>query len=67
MQQLTKLHVSTHWGHLQAYEIWYHTRYICCCYLRVGNNNRRTLYDTTFYKPEDDPKVSKHVALLIVT
>jgi len=47
MQQLTKLHVSTPWGHLQAYKIWYHTRY--------------------FYKPEDDPKVLKHVALLIVT
>jgi len=37
---------------------------VCCCYL--GSNNRRTLYDTVFYKPEDDPKGSKHVALLIV-
>jgi hypothetical protein len=25
MQQLTKVHVSTPWGHLQAYKIWYHT------------------------------------------
>jgi len=32
----------------------------------VGNNNWCTLYDTIFYKPEDDPKGSKHVALLIV-
>jgi len=30
MQQLKKLHVSTPWGHLQAYKIWYHTRYISC-------------------------------------
>jgi len=51
MQQLTKLHVSTPWGHLQVYKIWYHTS---------------TLYDTIFYKPEDDPKGLKHVALLIV-
>jgi hypothetical protein len=29
MQQLTKLHVSTLWGHLQAYKIWYRTRYFC--------------------------------------
>jgi len=34
MQQLIKLHVSTPWGHLQAYKKWYHTRYICCYYLR---------------------------------
>jgi len=34
MQQLTKLHVSTAWGHLQAYKIWYHTKYICSYYLR---------------------------------
>jgi len=34
MQRLIKLHVSTPWGHLQAYKIWYHTRYICCYYLR---------------------------------
>jgi len=34
MQQLVQLHVSTVWGHLQAYKIWYHTRYICYCYLR---------------------------------
>jgi len=34
MQQLTKLHVSTPLGHLQAYNAWYHTRYACCCYLR---------------------------------
>jgi len=27
MQLLTKLHVSTTWGHLQAYKIWYRTRY----------------------------------------
>ena len=27
---------------------------------------RSTLYDTIFYKPEDDPKGLKHVALLIV-
>jgi len=33
---------------------------------RVGSNNRRTLYDTIFYKPEDDPRGLKHVALLIV-
>jgi len=32
----------------------------------VGSNNRRTLYDTIFYKPEDDPRGLKHVALLIV-
>jgi len=32
--QLTKLHVSTPWGHLQAYKIWYHTKYICCYNLR---------------------------------
>jgi len=25
---------------------------------------RRTLYDTIFYKPEDDPRGLKHVALL---
>ena len=25
MQQLIKLHVSTPWGQLQAYKIWYHT------------------------------------------
>ena len=31
----------------------------------LGSNNRRTLYDTIFYKPEDDPMGSKHVALLI--
>jgi len=31
----------------------------------VGSNNRSTLYDNIFYKPEDDPKGSKHVALLI--
>ena len=34
MHQLIQLHVSTPWGHLQAYKIWYHTRYICCYYLR---------------------------------
>jgi len=34
MQQLTKLHVSTPWGHLQDYKIWYHTRYINWYYLR---------------------------------
>ena len=33
-ERLKKLHVSTPWGHLQAYKIWYHTRYVCCCYLR---------------------------------
>jgi len=33
----------------------------------VGSNNRCTLYDTIFYKPEDDPMGSKHVAVLIVT
>jgi hypothetical protein len=55
MRQLIKLHVSTPWGHLQAYKIWYHTGY------------KRTLYDTIFYKPEDDPKGLKNVALLIVT
>jgi len=27
---------------------------------------RRTFYDTIFYKPEDDPKWLKYVALLIV-
>ena len=27
MQQLTKLHVSTTWGHLQACKIWYNTMY----------------------------------------
>jgi len=32
----------------------------------VGGNNRRTLYDTIFYKPEDDPMGSKIVPLLIV-
>ena len=32
----------------------------------VGSNNRRTLYDTIFYKPEDDRKGLKHVALLII-
>jgi len=31
----------------------------------VGSNYRRTLYDTIFYKPEDDPMTSNHVALLI--
>jgi len=68
MQQLTKLHVSTPWGHLQVYKIWYHTRYNCCYYLRepIGSNNRCTLYDTILYKPEDDPMESKHVALLII-
>ena len=40
------------WGHLQAY--------------KHDNNNRCTLYDTIFYKPEDDPMGSKHVALFIV-
>jgi len=25
-----------------------------------------SLYDTIFYKPEDDPKGLKHVALLII-
>ena len=34
MQQLIKLPISTPWGHLQAYKIWYHTRYICCYYVR---------------------------------
>jgi len=34
MEQLIQLHVSTPWGHLQAYKIWYHTRYICCYYLQ---------------------------------
>jgi len=32
----------------------------------VSSNNRCTLYDTIFYKPEDDPMGSKHVALLVV-
>ena len=32
----------------------------------VGSNNRCTLYDTIFYKPEDDPMRSKYVALLII-
>jgi len=35
-------------------------------YYKHACNNRRTLYDTIFYKPEDDPKGLKHVALLIV-
>ena len=51
---LIKIHVSTPWGHLQAYKIWYYTRY------------RPTLYDTIFYNPEDDPKGLKHVSLLII-
>ena len=41
------------WGHLQACKMWYGTGHV-------------PLYDTTFYKPEDDPKWLKHVALLIV-
>ena len=71
MQLTTKLHVSTPWGHLQAYKIWCRTRYVCNYYLRdpvvynslvnckprdpVGSIYKRTLYDTIFYKPEDDP------------
>jgi len=67
MQLTTKLHVSTTWGHLQVYKIWCRTRYVCNYYLRdpVGSNYRHTLYDTIFYKPEDDPMGSKHVALFI--
>ena len=56
MQQLTKLHVSTPWGHLQAYKIWYRTRYFYVA--TVGSH--------IFYKPEDDPKGLKYVTLLIV-
>ena len=57
MQQLIQLHVSTPWDHLQAYKIWYHTRYICY-YLQM-------YLATMFYKPEDDSMGSKHVAVLI--
>jgi len=34
MQQLTKLHVSTPWGHLQTYKIWCRPKYIYFYYLR---------------------------------
>jgi len=69
--ELKKLHVSTPWGYLQTYKIWCSTRYVCNelvnCKPRdpVGSNYRRILYDTIFYKPEDNPVGSKHVALLI--
>jgi len=32
----------------------------------IGSNNRCTVYDTMFYKPEDDPMGSKNVAVLNV-
>ena len=70
MQQLIKLHVSTPWGHLQVYKIWYHTRYICCYYLRYpvvySTLVIKMWYIKNFYKPEDDPMGSKHVAVIIL-
>ena len=32
----------------------------------VGSIDICTLYDTIFYKPEDDPMGSKHVALVLI-
>jgi len=53
--QLMKLHVSAPWGHLQAYKI----------RIKQGTSEVPCMIPY-FYKPEDDPKGLKHVALLIV-
>jgi len=69
MQLTPKLHVSTPWGHLQAYKIWYHSRYVCKCYLRdpvVAFTNVPCTVQHIFYKPEDDPMGSKHVGLVLI-
>jgi len=78
MQLTPKLHVSTSWGHLQAYKIcvaqgtFVNVRGPVVLFFQqtkprdpVGSIYKRTLCDT-FYNPEDDPTRSKHVALVLI-